>query len=160
MRTTPLLILLLSCICAIIASPQLIGRQEQQGFWPDWGTIGDGLTLLRGFGNFFLDPQDSDTSNTKPAPNTDDTSDKQISPDSPQVSPASPSIPAPTDPVYNLVISNDQPPLPDLEPSLGAVLPPVNPDQECGTTNVSPQIGRFSKNERTLPIHDHFVNSD
>ena len=162
MRTTPLFILLLSSICAIIASPQLGGRQEQ-GFWPDWGNIGEGLTFLRGVGNFFLDPQDSDSSNTKPPPNTDDTSDKQASPDSPEVSPVSPSIPdssLPAEPVYKLQISNDQPQLPALEPIFPAALPPVNQDQKCDPTNASPQIRKFFKDERTLPIHDHCVNSD
>lgn len=157
MRTTPLLILLLSSICDIIASPQLVERQEQ-GFWPDWGNIGDGLAFLRGVGNFFLDPQDSDSSSTEPPPNTDDTSDKQTSPDSPQVSPASPSIPDPSlpaEPVYKLQISNDQPQLPALEPIFPAALPPVNQDQECDPTNASLQNRKFFKNDRTLPIHDH-----
>lgn len=162
MKTTPLLILLLSSVCDVIASPQLFERQEQ-GFWPDWENLGGGLTFLRGVGNFFLDPQDSDSSSTRPPPDTVDTSDKQTSPDSPDVSPASPSIPDPSlsaEPVYKLHISNDPPLLPAPEPMFPAALPPVNQDQECDPTNASPQIRKLFKNETTLPIHDHCVNSD
>lgn len=138
-----LLILLLSFKKPSIASAQLLERQEQ-GFWPDfdagdlfWG----GIELLRGTGQLFQNPQDSDFSKTNPPQPTD-----QTSPNSLEVAPASqPSSDtlSPAEPVYKIEINNDPSPLPALGPDLPAVQPSVN--EECDPMNVSPQICNFSK---------------
>ena len=138
-----LLILLLSFKKPSIASAQLVERQEQ-GFWPDFDAgdlIWGGLEFLRGAGDLFQNPQDSDFSKTSPPQPTD-----QTSPDSLEVAPASqPSSDtlSPAEPVYTIEINNDPSPLPapGLDPP--ALQPSVN--EECDPTNVSPQICNFSK---------------
>lgn len=137
MKITRLLLLLLSVSRPIITSAQLVQRQEQ-GVWPDFGLF-DGLAILRGIGNFFQSPQDSDSSRIQPQPTTDTTSDRQASPDSQEVAPASPSsldAPSPAEPVYKLKIDNDPAIIP--EQILPAALPSVN--EKCDSTNASPQI--------------------
>lgn len=144
MRFARLLILLVSFKKPIVASAQLIPRQEQ-GFWPDFG-FWDGAAFLRGVGNLFVNPQDTDTSTTKPPPDTDTTSDRQTSPDSPEVSPASPpssDTSSPAEPVYQLNINNDPSPLPDHTPDIPAVLPSLN--EECDPIDVSSQIYNLCK---------------
>lgn len=141
MRFARLLILLLSFKRPIIASAQLVPRQEQ-GFWPDFN-FWDGAAFLRGVGDLFSNPQDSDTSNTKPPPDTDTTS---TSPDTPEVSPASPpssDTSSPAEPVYQLNINNDLAPLPDLGPDIPAVLPSLN--DQCDSSDVSSQIYNLCK---------------
>ena len=139
MKIIRLLILLLSVNRPIITSAQLVQRQEQ-GVWPDFGLF-DGLAILRGIGNFFQSPQDSDSSRMQPRPTTDTTSDRQTSPDSQEVAPASPSsldAPSPTEPVYKLKIDNDPAIIPEVEQILPAALPSVN--EKCDSTNASSQI--------------------
>lgn len=164
MRINRLLILLLSFEKAIIASALLIERQEQ-GAWPDWDfgdLFEDGVTLFRGLGGLFQDPQDSDSSKTKPSPDTDTPSDGKTSPDSPQATPASPPSPdtpqvAPAPPPsldipqvvpasppssdtppaeqYKIEIHNNPSPLPGLGLDGPAAPPSVN--EECDPMNIN-----------------------
>lgn len=145
MRIIPLLVLLLSSKKPSIVSAQLVERQE---LWPDIGgdLFWDGLSIFRGLGDLFQNPQDSDSSEIAPPQTTDTTSDRQTSPDSPVVSPASPASSdtlSPVEPVYKININNNPSPLPDFGSNLPAVIPSVN--EECDPTNVSPQICSFSK---------------
>lgn len=148
MRTTRLFILLLLFKKPIIASAQLVARQER-GVWPDWGELfGDGLKLFRGANDMFQNAQDFDTWNTEPQPDTDTTQNRQNPLDSPGVVPASPPSPdasSPTEGAYKIEINNDPSPvpLPGLEPSPPAILPSAS--EECDTKNVSLQIRHFSK---------------
>lgn len=146
MRIVRLLLLLVLHKIPSIASAQLVERQER-GFWPDIGDLfWNGLTLFRGAGPLFQDPQNLDSSETEPPPATETPSDRQTSPESPVVSPASPPSSdtlSPVEPVYKIKINNDPSPLPGLGPSLPAVIPSV--DEECDPTNVSLQICSFYK---------------
>lgn len=139
MRITRLFILVLSFIKPLAASAQLAERQEQ-GFWPDFGDIGDGLTYLRGLGDLFQEPQSPDSWTTKPPPTTDTTSDKKASPESPELVPDSPpssDTSSPAGPLYKIKINDNQSPVPlqELEPN-----PPTAPlsiNEECDPLNVS-----------------------
>ncbi|MCJ1423009.1 hypothetical protein MMC29_000890 [Sticta canariensis] len=139
MRTISLLVLLLLSKKPSITSAQLVERQER-GFWPDIGDLfWDGLSIFRGVGDLFQDPQDSGSSEPAPPPatDTDTTSDRQISPDSPVVSPVSPpssDTSSPVEPVYKININNDPSPLPDLGSNLPAGTPSLN--EECDLTNI------------------------
>lgn len=159
MRTTALLILLLSLKKPTIASAQLVGRQ-QQGAWRDWG-VGDlilnGINLFRGLG----DPlQDSDSSNTNPEPATNTPSDQKTSPDSREDAPTTDTPPdktsqeptldsspspdtLPAEPVYKINVNKDSSPpsLLNLRPNPALALPSVS--EECDLMNVSPQICDF-----------------
>ena len=141
MRTAELLVLLFSFKTPMLASAQLVERQEQGGYWPDVGVgelFWDGVNFLHGVGNFFQDPQDSDSSKTNPPPATDTPSDKKTSP---EVGPASlPSADtSPAERVYKLKIDNDASPSPPSDPGPNpVVLPSVN--EECDPTNVSAQF--------------------
>lgn len=135
MRFARLLVLLLSFRRPAIASAQLVPRGDS--LWPDFD-FGDGATFFRGIGNLFSDPQDSDTSNTIPPPDT--TSDKQAPPDSREASPASPpssDASSAAEPVYHLEINNDPTPIPDHTLDTPAFLPSLN--EECDPTDVSSQ---------------------
>lgn len=139
MRITRLFILLLSFKRPIQSSAQLVERQPQ-GVWPDWNLgdlLWDSVTGFRGIGGLFQDPQNSDSSKTKPSPDADTESDGQSPPDSPNVEPASPppsTTPSPAEPVYKLGINNDPSPIPDLVPNLPAGLPS---NEGCDLLNVS-----------------------
>lgn len=141
MRITELLVLLFSFKTPMLASALLVERQEQGGYWPDLGVgdlFRDGINLLHGVGNFFQDPQDSDSSKANPPPATDTPSDKKTSP---EVAPASPpsADTSPAERVYKLKIDNDASPSSPSDPGPNpVVLPSVN--EECDPTNVSPQI--------------------
>lgn len=163
MRINRLLILLLSFEKAIIASASLIERQEQ-GAWPDWDfgdLFEDGVTLFRGLGSLFLDPQNSDSSKTKPSPGTDTPSDGKTSPDAPQAAPASPPssdtpqvAPAPppssdTSPAEPYKIETDTNPSPLPDPGLDNPVAPPSVNEECDPMNVSPQNCNFFE----LPFH-------
>lgn len=154
MRIHRLLILLLSFKTPIIASAQLVERQPQ-GVWPDWNpgqAFWNSLTVLggigTGIGNFFLNPQDSDSSKTTPSPGTDTKSDRQASPDFPKVAPASPPSSATSssaEPAYKIGINNDLSPLPGLGSDLPAVLPSANEECDLNLINVSLQVCSFFK---------------
>lgn len=129
MRITHLLILLLSFRKPIITPAQLVERQPQ-GTWPDWNLgdlFWDGVSVFRGIGDLFQDPSGSDSSKTKPPPDTD-------SPEAAPTSPPSATL-SPDEPVYKIKTNND----PSSPPELGADLPLVQPsvNEECDFINVS-----------------------
>ncbi|MCJ1470236.1 hypothetical protein MMC07_008881 [Pseudocyphellaria aurata] len=145
MRTTQLLILLLSLKERISASARLVERQPQ-GVWPDWnpaGLLWDTLTGLDGLGKLFSDPDNWGSSETDPPPNTDTHSGRQSQPATPDVAPAPPPSVSP-EPVHKIKINNNPSPLSDHGPSYipPAVLPPVHEgcdgsdinDAGCGMT--------------------------
>ena len=135
MRFARLLVLLLSLRRPANASAQLVPRRDS--LWPDFDFL-DGAAFFRGVGNLFSDPQDSDTSDTIPPPDT--TSDGQSPPISPEASPASPpssDASSAAEPVYHLEINNDPTPIPDHTLDTPSFLPSLN--EECDPTDVSSQ---------------------
>lgn len=165
--TRLLFLLLLSVETPIIASAQLVERQE---VWPAarnaggllWGT----LELLKGTVDLFSGSDSgsgSDSSKPDSPTNTDNTpSNRQPSPNAPSVQPASPNAPVvePATPsslavpsldaspstgeVYKLRIDNSQNEpllLPGLVPNFPGVMPTVK--KQCDSMNVSPLISAF-----------------
>ena len=163
MRIILLLVLLLSFKETIVASVQLVQRQEQ-GYWPDLN-LGDlflnGINLFRGVGDLLPSPQDSGSSKTNPAPGPDTPQEEKSSPDSPEFAPAtgtpsnekdspeaapvSPHSPdtSPAGQVYKININNDpsSPPNLDLGPNPAPALPAVS--ENCDPVNVSPQVSNL-----------------